>query len=128
MSLPYDSLVVLTTGKQDRGARATLAFSWACSALALGKRTAMFLTMDGTVWGIDGTAAAVQVQGFEPLSDYIETFRSLGGAVLVCAPCTEYYCAFAREDRPMPLIDGAELAGLATVVAAAGPSCTVVTF
>ena len=128
MSQAYDSLIVLTTGKQDRGARATLAFSWACSALALGKRAAMFLTMDGTVWGIEGSAAAVQVQGFEPLGNYIETFRGLGGAVLVCAPCTEYYCAFTRDGKPMPLIEGAELAGLATVVAAAGPTCTVVTF
>jgi predicted peroxiredoxin len=128
MSHQYDSLIVLTTGKQDRGARATLAFSWACSALALGKRTAMFLTMDGTVWGIEGSAATVQVQGFEPLSNYIETFRGLGGVVLVCAPCTEYYCSHARAGEAVPLLDGAELAGLATVVSAAGPNCTVVTF
>jgi predicted peroxiredoxin len=128
MSRQHDALVVLTSGKQDRGARATLAFSWACSALALGKRTAIFLTMDGTVWGIRGTAAGVQVQGFEPLDNYIETFRSLGGAILICAPCSEYYCAFAPKGTPLELLAGAELEGLATVVSSAGPGCTVVTF
>ena len=128
MSIQHDALIVLTTGKQDRGARATLAFSWACSALALGKKTALFLTMDGTVWALDGAASGVQVQGFEPLDNYIETFRSLGGQILVCAPCSEYYCSLPRRGARVPLTEGAELAGLATVVAAAGSSCTVVTF
>jgi predicted peroxiredoxin len=44
-----DAMIVLTTGKQDRGTRATLAFCWGCTALALGQRVSMFLTMEGTV-------------------------------------------------------------------------------
>lgn len=123
-----DTMVVLTSGKQDRGARATLAFSWACSALALGKATSLFLTMDGTVWAMKKAADGVQVDGFEQLSNYLETFLSLGGNLLVCAPCTEYYCSMSSEAGPAALIEGAELAGLATVVAAGGSSCTVVTF
>ena len=122
-----ETMVVLTTGKQDRGARATLAFAWACSALALGKSTSIFMTMDGTIWAMKNAVDGVQVDGFEPLSNYLETFLSLGGKLMVCAPCTEYYC-MQIDGGSTALIDGAELAGLATVVAAAGEKCTVVTF
>ena len=122
------TIVVLTTGKQDRGTRATLAFSWACSALALGRRTALFLTMDGSIWALKGAAEGVQVAGFEPLGNYIETFRSLGGRLLVCAPCTEYYCGHAGENPDGRLLEGAELAGLATIVSTAGDGCHFVTF
>ena len=128
MSDTTQTMVVLTTGKHDRGARATLAFSWACSALALGKKTSIFLTMDGTIWAMRGSAAGVQVDGFEPLANYVETFLSLGGEMMVCAPCTEYYCAISHGTSDDALIDGADLAGLATVVAKAGTGCNVVTF
>ena len=122
-----ETLIVLTTGKQDRGARATLALSWACSALAMGKRTSLFMTMDGTVWAMKNAMDGVQVEGFEPLKNYIETFFALDGKLLVCAPCTEYYCSIAGDGGSGALIEGAELAGLATVVSVAGQDCTVVT-
>ena len=41
-----DTLITLTTGKQDRGTRATLAFSWGCAALAMGKKVSIYLTME----------------------------------------------------------------------------------
>jgi uncharacterized protein involved in oxidation of intracellular sulfur len=123
-----DVVVILTTGKQDRGARATLAFSWACTALAMGKSVALYLTMDGTVWAINGAAGGVQVEGFEALSEYMAQFAELGGRLLVCAPCTEYYCSFNREKIGETLIPEAQLAGLSTVVGTVGPQCGVVTF
>jgi len=122
-----DTLIVLTTGKQDRGARATLALSWACSALAMGQSVSIFMTMDGTVWSMKNAVDGVQVEGFEPLANYIETFFALDGKMLVCAPCTEYYCSLSSNDGRGALIDGAEVAGLATVVSIAGQNCTVVT-
>lgn len=128
MNEVYDSVVVLTTGKQDRGSRATLAFAWGCSSLALGRKTAMFLTMDGTTWAMHGATTKVQVQGFEPLRDYLESFLVLGGKLFVCAPCTEYFCGLAGEEDRDRLIEGAEPAGLATVVSSAGPGCHLVTF
>jgi len=127
MSADLETMVVITTGKQDRGTRATLGFSWACSSLALGKRTSVYLTMDGTIWAMQRAAAGIQVQGFEPLTEYMEQFVSLGGRLLACAPCTEYYCSFDREQIRGRLIDGVELVGLATVVSEAGPNCVVVT-
>jgi uncharacterized protein involved in oxidation of intracellular sulfur len=123
-----DVMVVLTTGKQDRGARATLAFSWACTALAMGKSVSLFLTMDGTMWAMKDATAGVQVEGFEPLCEYLEQFVALGGKMMVCAPCSEYYCSFDRARIGDTLNEGAQVAGLSTVVSRIGPTSNVVTF
>ncbi|MBM4372318.1 MAG: hypothetical protein FJ098_11730, partial [Deltaproteobacteria bacterium] len=58
------TLIVLTTGKQDRGTRATLAFSWGCAALAMGQQAAIYLTMDGTIWAASAATKGVSVAGF----------------------------------------------------------------
>jgi predicted peroxiredoxin len=123
-----EALIVLTSGKQDRGTRATLAFSWACTSLAMGKRTALYLTMDGTMWAHKNAAEGVQVQGFEPLAEYLDQFTSLEGRLMACAPCSEYYCSYNRELMDSILIRGVELVGLSTVVSLIQPTTNVVTF
>ncbi len=121
-------VVVLTTGKQDRGTRATLAFGWACAALALGKDVSVYLTMDGTMWAMRGAAASVQVEGFEPLDEYVSQFTALGGKLLVCAPCSEYYCSFDRSLVHDKLLPEANVVGLTTVVGKIGAGTSVVSF
>ena len=125
---PVDTLITLTTGKQDRGTRATLAFAWGCAALAMGQSVTMFLTMEGTIWAIRGAMRDVQVGGFEPLEVYLDQFMVLGGELRVCAPCSEYYCAFDRDTIPGTLIEEAELSGLATIVSLMGDHTKSVTF
>ncbi len=120
-----DLMIVLTTGKQDRGTRATLALSWGCTALAMGQKVTLFLTMDGAVWAMRGSTTGVKVLGFEPLEDYLEQFVLLGGTLLLCAPCAEYYCSFDVEGSVEP---GVELVGLATVVSQIKDNGKVVTF
>jgi predicted peroxiredoxin len=130
-SLKQDTevVVVLTTGKTDRGVRATLAFGWACTALALGKKVSIYLTMDGTVWAMQDAAQNVKVDGFENLQEYIDQFIDLGGEILVCAPCSEYYCAFPHKDKPdYRLISESKLSGLSTVVSMVSSNTSVVTF
>ena len=78
-------LVVLTTGNDDGGERATLAFSSACSAAVLGKKTTVFLVGDGTYWGYENHGKDVQQPGFPPLEALINEFIELGGEILVCA-------------------------------------------
>ncbi len=121
-------MIVLTTGKQDRGTRATLAFAWACAALAMGKNVAVYLTMDGTVWAMQNSTQGVEVGGFEPLANYVEQFLALDGELLVCAPCSEFYCSFDRTAMDGQLRPEATLVGLATVVARTGSGATTVTF
>jgi len=121
-------VVVLTTGKQDRGTRATLAFAWACTALAMGKAVSLYLTMDGTLWAMRGAMKGLQVDGFEPLSQYLEQFLLLGGELLVCAPCSEYYCSFDPEKIHASLLPEARLVGLTTIVSKIGPHSSVISF
>lgn len=121
-------MIILTTGKQDRGARATLAFAWACAALALGKETSIFLTMDGAIWAMEHSVDGVQVAGFEPLTNHVETFFALGGKMLLCAPCSEYYCGMGLPQRAPALWPEAVITGLTSVVSAANSGCQLVTF
>jgi len=116
------------TGKQDRGARATLAFSWGCASLAMGKEVTMFLTMEGTIWATKGAMIGVMVEGFESLEDYLEQFLTLGGELLVCAPCTEYYCSFDRSQIGSIMAEDAKLTGLATIVSKMGEHTKAITF
>jgi predicted peroxiredoxin len=128
MDTQTDTLITLTTGKQDRGTRATLAFAWACAALAMGQKVKMYLTMDGTVWAVRGAMRDVEVGGFEPLQDYLDQFLALGGELLVCAPCSEYYCAFDRDLIQDTFIDDATLTGLATIVSLMSEHTKMVSF
>jgi len=128
MSEPVNFMIVLTSGKQDRGTRATLAFGWACAALAMGKKVTMYLTMDGTYWATKGAASNVKVDGFESLNEYITNFFELGGKMLVCAPCTEYYCSFIDKNSAVSLLPEAALSGLGSVVGQISPSTSVITF
>jgi uncharacterized protein len=123
-----DTLITLTTGKQDRGTRATLTFAWGCAALAMGKTVTIYLTMDGTVWATKGSMKGVSVGGFEPLNDYLEQFIALDGKLLVCAPCSEYYCSVESINNQGTMIPEAELTGLATIVSLMGDKTKTVTF
>ena len=127
MSKELGTMIVLTTGKQDRGTRATLAFSWGCAALAMGQRVALYLTMDGTVWAVQGSDRGVAVSGFEPLGEYVEQFLALGGEILVCAPCSEYYCSLDGIQPGAVLRQGTSLVGLATIVHRIGSETKVIT-
>ncbi|MEZ6060502.1 MAG: DsrE family protein [Planctomycetaceae bacterium] len=80
-------VVVLTTGKSDNGKNATLAFSCALSAQALGQPTTVFLTSDGAVWGYTGSADGITVQGFSPLQSLIRQFLEADGRILLCSVC-----------------------------------------
>jgi uncharacterized protein involved in oxidation of intracellular sulfur len=128
MGKETDMMVVLKTGKSDRGASATLAFGWACTALALGKKVTMFLTMDGTIWSLKDSCKGVKVEGFDPLNEYVDQFFSLGGKMLICAPCTEYYCSIPKELRSREIYQEAELAGLSTIVSMVGNGTSMASF
>ncbi len=128
MSNHPDLLITLTTGKQDRGARATLALSWGCAALAMGQSVSIFFTMDGSVWASKNAAKGVVVAGFEPLDEHFDQFIDLGGEVLVCAPCSEYYCSVESSDMRGNLREEAKLTGLATIVSIMGPNTKTITF
>jgi predicted peroxiredoxin len=106
-------LIVLTTGPEDRGSRATLAFALGVASLISGVPTTIYMTMGGTFWSRGKAHETVHVPGFSPLTEYVEQFTTAGGTLMVCSPCNDFYCAIATDGG---LIEGAELCGLATIV------------
>jgi predicted peroxiredoxin len=106
-------MIMLTTGPEDRGNRATLAFAMGLAALISGVDTTIFMTMSGTFWSRTSASERVHINGFDPLQTIIGQYRELGGGILVCSPCHDFYCSIASGAELLP---GAELAGLTHVV------------
>lgn len=128
MTTPNNAVIILTVGKVDNGKNATLAFSCALSAIAMGHSTSIFLTGDGSVWGYQGSAAGMTVQGFEPLSQLIDQYREAGGRIILCSVCRRTCSSGSPEDEPaVDMYPEIEIGGFATVLELAGDGI-VVTF
>jgi predicted peroxiredoxin len=93
-------------------------------ALISGIQCTLFLTMGGTFWSRQPSCEKVHIDGFDPLSTYVDAFASSGGRLLVCSPCHDFYCSIGENTD---LLAGAELAGLGHVVDRV-MSSSVVTF
>ena len=110
-------VIVLTEGKSDNGRKASLAFSAGLASLALGMETTIFLTSDGAIWGYEGSADGITVQGFVSLDQLIEQFLLAEGRLLLCSTC-HMTCGPGRPDRKPAVtkLAGAELGGLTAVL------------
>jgi predicted peroxiredoxin len=82
--------IMLMSGKEDGGKRATLAFVAAVSAAAMGRPVQVFMAGDGARWGDPDEAEGVAVEGFPPLDELIRAFLDLGGQLLVCSTCARF--------------------------------------
>lgn len=93
MPQPAQSLtIMLMSGTEDGGKRATLAFVAALSAAAMERPVQVFLAGDGAIWGDPDQADRVEMPGFPPLAELIQEYLDLGGALLVCSTC-EHFCS-----------------------------------
>ena len=117
-------LIILATGVEDRGNRATLAFAMGVASIASGVETTMFMTVGGAYWSRESACKKIQIDGFEPLAAYVDSYREGGGKILVCSPCNDFYCSMAKDS---PLMPGATIAGLTQIVDIA-LDASVVTF
>ena len=109
--------VLLTSGPEDGGKRATLAVSAACTAQAMDLNTIMFLVGDGVHWGYDGHTDDVHVQGFSPLHELMEAFLEMGGQILMCSACDAVCSAPSDpEGRRLARRTGVHPQGLAAVL------------
>ena len=79
--------VILASGAEDGGTRATLALAAACAAQAMDLDTIVFLVGDGARWAYDGNAEQVHAPGFPALADLFESFVDAGGKLLLCSAC-----------------------------------------
>jgi predicted peroxiredoxin len=119
--------VILTSGPEDGGKRATLAFSAALTAQSMDLNTLVFLVGDGAFWGYEGRAEDVRAPGFPALGDLIESFFEAGGQVILCSAC-DAVCAAPADAEGLPLrrLPGVRPQGLASVLShsAKGSSLT----
>jgi len=79
--------VILASGLEDGGKRATLAFAAACTAQMMDLDTIVFMIGDGAHWASDGHAEQVHAPGFPALADLIDLFVEAGGQLLLCSAC-----------------------------------------
>lgn len=123
-------MIVLTSGLEDGGRRAALAFGTALAALATGDNAHVFLSLQAAVFGAPTGAANAHPQGFsEPLETYIEHFLDLGGKLEVCSSCYEEYCRdFPKNEEGRPqLRPFATIQGL-SILASRAHEMPIVTF
>ena len=103
--------VVLASGPDDGGKRATFALAAACTAQAIDFDTIVFLLGDGAHWACEGSADAVHAPGFPALAALMDTFVEGGGHLLLCSAC-DAMCTPPRARRR-----DVRVRGLATLLA-----------
>ncbi|HEX7785652.1 MAG TPA: DsrE family protein [Methylomirabilota bacterium] len=102
--------VNLTCAK-DNPDRATVAFVIANAAVASGKETLVFLSVEGVRLVEKGYADAIHEDGLAPLRELMDGFAKAGGTILVCSPCFK-----KRKLDESALVAGAAIAGGAKLV------------
>lgn len=110
-------VIVLTSGKADNGKNATMAFSCGLASLAIGRATTVFLTSDGAVWGYQGSASGIAVQGFSPLSELIQQYLAAEGEILLCSVC-HTTCSIGPPGGKVEIekLPGIQIGGFTTVL------------
>ncbi|MBN1607788.1 MAG: hypothetical protein JW940_14215 [Polyangiaceae bacterium] len=128
MATSRSLMIVSTSGLEDGGRRAALAFGTALAALADGDEVHVFLSLQAAVLGTPTGCAGVRPPGFsEPLEAYIGHFFDLGGNLEVCSSCYEQYCrSLPKDDTGRPTLrPNTTVRGLGVVAARAHQMSTV---
>ncbi|OJZ20279.1 MAG: hypothetical protein BGP21_07480 [Thiobacillus sp. 65-29] len=91
--------IMLMSGREDGGKRATLAFVAAVSAAAMERPVQVFMAGDGAIWGDPEQAQDVRMAGFPSLAELVREYLELGGELLICSTC-EHFCTPAGSRTP----------------------------
>lgn len=118
-------VIILATGIEDQGKRATLAFSTACSALAIDMQTHIFLVGDGSHWAYQGHAEPIHLTDFPRLIELMKAYLELGGKIYLCSACDQVCSApLANGDRHIRRSE-IELRGLVSILDFAAGGTTI---
>lgn len=120
----HSYVIVLATGFEDQGKRATLAFSAACSALAIDRPTHVFLVGDGSHWAYEGHAEPIHQTGFPALQELIEAYLELGGKLYICSACDQV-CSLPLNGVVLTRRAGVEARGLVSILDYAADATTI---
>lgn len=80
-------VILLTSGPDDRGKKAVLAYSAAVISASMDVPTQIFLVGDGAHWAYEGHIDQIEHNGFPPLDELIEAYSELGGETYICSTC-----------------------------------------
>jgi predicted peroxiredoxin len=84
--------IIITSGPEALN-RAVLGFAFALSAVTCGIKVTIILALRGTAWlNRDIPAAAQCVNGFQPISDYMDMLDDYGVVIRLCSSCAEDNC------------------------------------
>jgi predicted peroxiredoxin len=98
---------------RDDPERATVPFIAANVAAASGQEAVVLLTIEGAWLCTRGYADTVEAEGFPRLAELLASFVEAGGTIWGCSACTT-----PRGITEADLVEGAQIVGAATIVAA----------
>lgn len=101
------------THGRDDPERAVVPFIAANVAAASGQEAIVVLTVEGAWLCKRGYAETVEADGFPELSELLASFVEAGGQIWGCSACTT-----PRGITEADLVEGAQIVGAATIVAA----------
>lgn len=122
---PKTYVLVLATGLDDGGKRATLAFSAACSALAMDMPTHVFMVGDGSHWAYEGHADPVHQAGFPALTELMDAYVELGGNLYLCSACDQVCSVPMFDGAVLKRRAGVEIRGLVSILDYAAGGTTI---
>jgi uncharacterized protein len=99
------------THSKDNTDKATVGFVLANAAVASGKETMVFLSVEGVRLAQKGGADGIHEEGFAPLRELMDNFTEAGGTIYVCSPCYK-----KRKLDEHNLVAGASIVGGAKLV------------
>lgn len=119
-------VVILASGKEDGGKRATLAFSAACSVAAMDMNPHVFLIGDGSYWAYEGHTFGVHAAGFPPLDDLVESYLEIGGNLYICSACDQVCSVIPDRNGGLPNKRvGIQPSGLANILQYTANGCSI---
>ena len=104
------SLVVKLTAGAESPEKATQAFMVAATARASGASVSLWLTGEGTWFGVPGRAEALDLPNATPLAELRDTVIA-GGTLTVCTQCV-----VRRGIEESDLVEGVRIAGATSFV------------
>lgn len=104
-------LMIVTSGKNDGGLRAALAYSIAINAISFDYEVTMFLTGEGAIWGTVKIAETEKNFGFPPISEMSKDLVKAGGKELLCIVCYRSCVTVGTEIR-----EGVEVVGISSII------------
>lgn len=111
-----------THGKDDPE-RATLPYIVANVAASADQKATVLLTIDGVWTATDGYADVIHEEGFQPLSEVMDSLLANGGEIWACGACTK-----PRGITEDDLVDGAKIVTAAMVVEAMTEGAVPISF